>query len=112
VTEAYSRACAVTGEHSLPVLEAAHIRSYAAEGPHEIANGLLLRSDLHRLFDKGYVTVSEDLCLEVSVRLREDYSNGKSYYPLHGQHIALPLDTRLAPSAEFLRWHQDNVYLA
>jgi putative restriction endonuclease len=57
VTDAYGRACAVTGEHSLPALEAAHIRPYAAEGLHDVANGLLLRSDLHRLFDKGYVTV-------------------------------------------------------
>ena len=53
VTEAYSRACAMTGEHSLPALESCHIRPFALEGPHEISNGLLLRSDLHRLFDKG-----------------------------------------------------------
>ena len=39
VTEAYGRACAITGEHSLPALEAAHIQSYRFGGPHEIANG-------------------------------------------------------------------------
>jgi len=48
VTEAYNRACAVTEEHSLPALEAAHIRPFAKEGPHEVRNGLLLRADLHR----------------------------------------------------------------
>ena len=58
VLDAYGRACSVTNEHSLPALEAAHIRSYASDGPHEVRNGLLLRADLHRLFDKGYVTVS------------------------------------------------------
>jgi putative restriction endonuclease len=57
VTDAYGRACSVTGEHSLPALEAAHIRSYSESGPHEISNGLLLRADFHRLFDQGYVTV-------------------------------------------------------
>ena len=41
VTEGYGRACAVTGEHSLPVLEAAHIKPFDAEGPHDIRNGLL-----------------------------------------------------------------------
>jgi putative restriction endonuclease len=90
VTEAYQRACAVTAEHSLPALEAAHIRSFAQEGPHEIRNGLLLRADLHRLFDQGYLTVAPDHRLEVSRRLREDYLNGRSYYPLHGQVLRLP----------------------
>ena len=60
VMDAYGRSCAATEEHSLPVLEAAHIRSYANEGPHEVRNGLLLRADLHRLFDRGYATVSPD----------------------------------------------------
>jgi putative restriction endonuclease len=45
VIEAYARTCAVTGEHSLPVLEAAHIKPYANEGLHEVRNGLLLRTD-------------------------------------------------------------------
>jgi putative restriction endonuclease len=112
VTDAYGRACAATGEHSLPALEAAHIKPYAAEGPHDVTNGLLLRSDLHRLFDKGYVTVTQDLRIEVSGRLKEDYSNGRSYYPLHGQRITVPVESSLAPSADFLRWHQDNVYRA
>jgi putative restriction endonuclease len=66
VLDAYRRACAVTGEHSLPAIEAAHIRSCAQDGPHEIRNGLLLRADLHRLFDTGYITVTPELCLEVS----------------------------------------------
>jgi putative restriction endonuclease len=81
VTEAYNRACAVTQEHSLPALEAAHIRPFAKEGPHEVRNGLLLRADLHRLFEQGYVTVTPDYTLEVSDRLRHDYHNGRSYYP-------------------------------
>ena len=110
VTDAYGRACAVTGEHSLPVLEAAHIKPYAQEGPHDITNGLLLRSDLHRLFDKGYVTVTDEFRLEVSDRLRVDYSNGRSYYPLRGQRITPPADGRCAPAAAFLRWHNENVY--
>jgi putative restriction endonuclease len=52
VTEAY-RACAVTEEHSLPVLDAAHIQPYVSGGAHDVSNGLLLRADLHRLFDKA-----------------------------------------------------------
>ncbi len=57
VTDIYSRWCAVTRERTLPVLDAAHIRPYGQDGPHDPRNGLLLRSDIHTLFDQGYVTV-------------------------------------------------------
>jgi len=112
VMDAYSRACAVTNEHSLPALEASHIKPYAKEGPHEVRNGVLLRADLHRLFDQGYVTVTSDLRLEVSPRLKLDYQNGHSYYPLHGSHLSLPGSSNEAPSLDFLRWHNDHVYRA
>lgn len=111
VLDAYARACAVTGEHSLPALEAAHIRAYDRDGPHLVSNGLLLRADLHRLFDKGYLTVNEDHKLEVSPRLRADYNNGRAYYPLHGRELQLPRDAADRPAGEYLAWHRENVYL-
>jgi putative restriction endonuclease len=110
VLEAYGRACAVTQEHSLPAIEAAHIRSYAFDGPHEIRNGLLLRADLHRLFDTGYVTVTPELCLEVSPRLREEYKNGRSYYPLHGSRLDVPFEETNRPERQFLEWHNQHVF--
>jgi putative restriction endonuclease len=110
VTDAYGRSCAATEEHSLPALEAAHIRSYANDGPHDVRNGILLRADLHRLFDKGYVTVTPDLRIEVSPRLRADYSNGRSYYPLHGTRLRLPAAPADQPAREFIEWHNQNVY--
>ena len=110
VLDAYGRACAVTGEHSLPALEAAHIRSYAQDGPHEVRNGLLLRADLHRLFDTGYVTVTPELQLEVSARLREEYKNGRSYYPLQGARLEVPRAELHRPEREFLEWHNEHVF--
>jgi putative restriction endonuclease len=106
VMDAYGRSCAVTTEHSLPVLEAAHIQPYAEDGPHEVANGLLLRTDIHRLFDAGYVTVSpEDLRFQVSRRLKDDYENGRTYYALHGTEIHMPHDQADKPGRSFLEWH-------
>jgi putative restriction endonuclease len=110
VMDAYSRACAVTQEHSLPALEAAHIQPYARDGPHDVRNGVLLRADLHRLFDQGYVTITPEYRLEVSPRLKEDYQNGRSYYPLHGSSVCLPAAAPETPSADFLRWHNERVY--
>jgi HNH endonuclease len=107
VTEAYASACAVTSEHSLPALEAAHIRPYADGGGHEVPNGLLLRSDLHRLFDKGYVGVTPDHQFVVSKRLKDDFANGRSYYPLDGQRLQLPRSAGEHPDRRHLEWHMD-----
>ena len=90
VTDAYDRRCAITGERTLPVLQAAHIHPYADGGPHRVPNGLLLRSDLHTLFDRGYVTVTPQHVIEVSGRIREEFDNGRDYYQHHGKSIRLP----------------------
>ena len=110
VMDAYSRACAVTGEHSLPALEAIHIRPYSDQGTHDVSNGLLLRRDIHSLFDRGYVTVTPDHHFEVSARLREEFENGRSYYPLNGQLIQVPADDSERPNRTQLIWHNENVF--
>lgn len=110
VTDAYQRRCAVTRERTLPALEAAHIRPFSEEGPNKVSNGLLLRSDIHRLFDTGYVTVTTDNRFEVSRRVREEFENGRDYYALSGQRIHVPLETDVRPSPEFLNWHNENVF--
>ncbi len=111
VMEAYGRACAVTGEHSLPVLEAAHIRPYAGHGEHAVSNGLFLRSDLHRLYDRGYVTVTPDFEFKVSDRLKSDYDNGRTYYALAGSRILVPGEPHLRPDRDALAWHQECRFL-
>ena len=111
VTDAYQRRCAVTGERTLPALDAAHIFPHSEGGKHRVNNGLLLRRDLHKLFDDGYVTVSPDLRFEVSRRIREDYENGRAYYELHGNPIRLPDGPDKRPDCEALSWHCDNRYL-
>lgn len=112
VTEAYSRRCATTGERTLPVLNASHIKPYSQEGPHIISNGLLLREDLHTLFDRGYMTVTEDYRVEVSKRIKEDYGNGREYYEMHGNNlVVLPGNKLELPSKEYIQWHNENVYI-
>jgi putative restriction endonuclease len=111
VTEAYERACAVTTEHSLPVLEAAHIRPYAEGGEHRVSNGLLLRTDIHRLFDRGYVTITPDYRFEVSRQLDQEWHNGLIYYNLNGAQVRPPLRAEDRPDRELLVWHNEKVFL-
>ena len=111
VMEGYQRRCAVTGEKTLPVLEAAHIRPYADDGPHSISNGIFLRSDLHTLFDRGYITITNDLHVAVSRRIRDEFSNGREYYALEGKALQItPQSAADRPSKEFLEWHQNNCF--
>ena len=111
VTDAYHRRCAVTNEKTLPVLEAAHIRSYSKNGPHRTNNGLLLRADIHRLFDDGYVTLDSDLHFLVSERVRVQFENGREYYRFHGVKLQnLPDSVNDLPSREFIRWHNEECF--
>jgi len=112
ITDAYQRRCAITGEKTLPVLEAAHIKPYSLDGPHAINNGLLLRRDFHTLLDRGYITIDKNLTVEVSHRIKEDFGNGKEYYAHHGSKlIILPERKEQIPDLQYLEWHNENVYV-
>ena len=110
VTDIYDRRCAVTRERTLPALDAAHIRPYSDGGLHEARNGLLLRRDIHGLFDSGYVTVTPDLHFEVSGQVREEFENGRDYYAMHGKQIVVPNKVEERPDAQVLTWHNEQVY--
>jgi putative restriction endonuclease len=111
VLDSYGRRCAITNEKTLPVLEAAHIRDYHERPVHSIDNGILLRADVHKLFDSGYVTVTPDYQFEVSRRIKEEFENGRDYYALHGSSIRLPQDAAHRPAVESLIWHNAQRYL-
>jgi len=110
VIENYTRRCAVTLERTLPVLETAHIKPYSQGGSHWESNGLLLRSDIHKLFDNGYVTVTPELDFLVSDRIRQEFENGRHYYDLHGSKILVPKNLDQHPDPEALAWHNENCF--
>lgn len=110
VTDTYERRCAVTGEKALPVLQAAHIRPVSEGGAHRLDNGLLLRSDVHTLFDLGYVTATLEHRVRVSRRLRDDFHNGEHYYQFEGASLWVPRRAEERPAREFLEWHADTVF--
>jgi len=110
VTDAYDRKCGVSGERTLPVLDAAHIKPYRRKGPNLTANGLLLRKDIHKLFDDGYMTIDERFRVVVSRRIREEFENGRDYYQYEGRPLRATVALDDQPSEEFLSWHREHVY--
>ena len=110
VTDTYERRCAITREKALPVLQAAHIRPVTQDGAHRIDNGLLLRSDVHTLFDRGYLTVTPDYEVRVSRKLKTDFDDGEHYYQLERGRIWTPARADDRPNRDFLAWHADTVF--
>jgi putative restriction endonuclease len=110
VTAAYQRRCTITGEKTLPALEAAHIKPFSLVGEHSLDNGLLLRADLHKLFDDGYVSVQPDLTFRVSKAIRDEFENGRDYYILDGRRLRDPVTTDAAPRHEYLDWHYSTQF--
>jgi putative restriction endonuclease len=112
VLDAYNKKCAVTGGKALPVLEASHIKPVSESGSNFTSNGILLRSDFHTLFDKGYLTITPEYYIEISKRLKSEFKNGKEYYKYHGKTlIQLPNQDYCKPKREFLEWHNNNVFI-
>jgi putative restriction endonuclease len=111
ITELYHRQCALTDGKVLPALDAAHIRPYAEGGTHTKSNGILLRKDIHSVFDAGYATIDTDYRFVVSDKVRDVFHNGNEYRRLHGTVLRLPADAADRPDREMLSWHNQHRYL-
>jgi len=94
--------CAITGSKVEPILEAAHIHPYREDGSFEISNGLLLRADIHTLFDLGLIAIdTNNMRVVISSLL-----NGTEYQYLNGLVLTLPEDLTLRPDKSALDTHR------
>lgn len=107
--ENYRYTCAVTGEHTVPALEAAHILPVARRGRHRLDNGLCLRADVHRLFDRGLIAITPEYRIIISREIGELYLNGKPYYIHDGAELrALPEHPSAQPDRAALAAHVES----
>jgi hypothetical protein len=100
---AYERRCAITDCGVEAVLEAAHITPYRGEKTNRVWNGLLLRADIHTLFDLERVTVLPDLTFKVDPALAETEYGGFA-----NRRLRVPANDDQAPSPEVLREHNER----
>ncbi|MCL1068899.1 HNH endonuclease [Shewanella olleyana] len=97
---AYDNVCAITGCSEIEVLEAAHITPYKVEQTYNLANGLILRADIHTLFDLSLISINPQSGeIVVSKKLSTDYQL------LHGKLANLPSDTTKLPDYAALMKH-------
>lgn len=112
VAAAYDFKCAVTGVRARPALEAVHIRPFYDAQFQSIQNGVLIRSDIHKLLNYGMMTFDyvndDELYLVVSNKLESIWA--EDYLYLNGAKVYLPQDRDLWPSRENVKWHQDYLF--
>ena len=97
---AYERQCAVTGCTIEDVLEAAHIIPYKGGHTNRCNNGLLLRADIHSLFDLGLLWVNREMKVQVADALQRT-----EYGKLQGKVLRPPTDTASSPHPKHLERH-------
>lgn len=99
--EAYEGSCAITGCKIDAILEAAHVHPYRGDHTNVVTNGLLLRADIHTLFDLGLIVVKAKTNLvQVAPHLK-----GTEYWKLQGKRLRAPRHPSQAVSASALDWH-------
>lgn len=97
--QAYGSRCAISGSRALAVLEAAHIIPYRGIHTNDVTNGLLLRTDIRKLFDSKLLWVEEGRIM-VSPEL-----SATEYVKLSGRQLRQPLQIELQASREALDQH-------
>jgi len=98
---AYQGRCAISGCQVSQVLEAAHITPYRGPETNCVTNGLLLRSDLHTLWDQGLIFIDDQMRLNITESL-----SGSEYAVLHMKEIFTPAQGYLKPSMAALKAHR------
>ena len=98
--------CLVTGSDIEEVLEAAHIQPYHQEGTFGLPNGLLLRADIHTLFDLGLLSI-DSITMTVLIALSLEQT---TYAPLKGGKLLLPPDHQNTPDKLALDIHRREVF--
>jgi putative restriction endonuclease len=113
IVSAYDARCAVTGLKLIngggrAEVEAAHIRPVEAGGPDIVSNGIALSGTVHWMFDRGLISLSDDLEILISRQAndRDSISNminrsGVAY---------LPKRSSDRPHPHFLAWHRENCF--
>jgi putative restriction endonuclease len=112
VLAAYDQRCAVTGFQAmlagtLFALEAAHVQWHSQGGPSVVANGIALNPTMHKLFDHGAWTLTDDRRILVSSHFTGSDVALEMLRSRHKQPLRAPVRADQTVAVEFIRWHRE-----
>ena len=113
VLRAYDERCVITGLKLIngggrAEVAAAHIRPVEAMGPDIVNNGIALSGTAHWMFDRGLISLSDDLDILIS-RQANDADGIRSFINKTGRALP-PLRASERPHPRFLQWHRENCF--
>ena len=113
VLDAYDSRCAITGLKFIngggrAEVEAAHIKPVEASGPDIVSNGIALSGTIHWMFDRGLISLSDDMDVLVSRHVNDAESVWGLVNP--SRKAALPQNSALRPNPRFLKWHREECF--
>ena len=113
ILEAYECRCALTGFRFIngggrAEAEAAHIRSVEANGPDIVTNGIALSGTVHWMFDRGLISLSDDLEILLSKKIN-DIDGVRKLINADGR-ARLPTNSEWRPHPRYLRWHREECF--
>lgn len=113
ILRAYDERCAITGIKLIngggrAEVAAAHIRPVEANGPDIVNNGIALSGTAHWMFDRGLITIADDLEIVVSRQVND--RDGIDNLVNRTRRLIGPLSRRDRPHPAFLRWHRENCF--
>ena len=98
--EAFGHRCVISGISVAEAIEAAHVTPFSMGGGDTLRNGILLRADLHKLFDAGHIAINPDsLSVCVAGVIKSDYRQ------IDGVQLILP-DGGPSPDDFKVRWRE------
>ncbi|MGB5484340.1 HNH endonuclease [Parasphingorhabdus sp.] len=113
IVRTYDRRCAFTGLQFIngggrAEVEAAHIKPVSAKGPDSVNNGLALCGTMHWMFDRGLLSLGDDLSIMVSRHVNDIGSIDRLLLPTRT--AVAPDDPTMRPLPHFLEWHRENCF--
>ena len=113
VRTAYTQTCAFTGWRVVngggwTEMEAAHIRPVEHNGPDSVRNGLALSRTMHALFDRGFLTLSDDYRIIESTKSPLPAQLRALLVP--GGKALVPAEMHLQPHRSYLEFHRQSVF--
>ena len=116
VPKIYNYQCAISGMRiesstNAQMVDACHLVPFALSKDDTITNGIALSPNLHRAYDRGLITITEDYLVKVSTAISENNSP-YSLSQFDGKQILLPSSTNYYPSIENLQWHHRECFVA
>jgi putative restriction endonuclease len=114
IPRVYDNTCCISGmridsKSSVSMIDACHIKPFSISHDDTVSNGIALCPNLHRAFDRGLITLSEDFKVIISEDFKENFS-GYGIKSFEGKRIMLPDEKRLFPHQDNLEWHRKNIF--